>query len=114
MKKAAKGVTKSIETITDTATTCGNAIASMFSDLGQDDLANGLGTAMELFGQLGNAAAGRREGDLGRPGIDGIFQQFFGHTGRSFYNFTGRDQFGGMLVQHTNFRHGSHLPLFFI
>ena len=64
--------------------------------------------------QLGNAAAGRREGDLGRPGIDGIFQQFFGHTGRSFYNFTGRDQFGGMLVQHTNFRHGSHLPLFFI
>ena len=57
MKKAAKGVTKSIETITDTATTCGNAIASMFSDLGQDDLANGLGTAMELFGQLGNAAA---------------------------------------------------------
>lgn len=30
MKKAAKGVTKSIETITDTATTCGNAIASMF------------------------------------------------------------------------------------
>ncbi|WP_290229926.1 tape measure protein [Bacteroides acidifaciens] len=57
MKKAAKGVTKSIETITDTATTCGNAIASMFSDLRQDDLANGLGTAMELFGQLGNAAA---------------------------------------------------------
>lgn len=57
MKKAAKGVTKSIETITDTATTCGNAIASMFSDLGQDDLANGLGTAMELFGQLGNAAS---------------------------------------------------------
>lgn len=57
MKEAAKGVTKSIETITDTATTCGNAIASMFSDLGQDDLANGLGTAMELFGQLGNAAA---------------------------------------------------------
>ena len=64
--------------------------------------------------QLGNAAADRREGDLGRPGIDGIFQQFFGHTGRSFYNFTGRDQFGSMLVQHTNFRHGSHLPLFFI
>ena len=57
MKRAAKGITKSIETITDTATTCGNAIASMFSDLGQDDLANGLGTAMELFGQLGNAAA---------------------------------------------------------
>lgn len=57
MKKASKGVTKSIETITDTATTCGNAIASMFSDLGQDDLENGLGTAMELFGQLGNAAA---------------------------------------------------------
>lgn len=57
MEGAAKGVTKSIETITDTATTCGNAIASMFSDLGQDDLANGLGTAMELFGQLGNAAA---------------------------------------------------------
>lgn len=57
MKKASKGVTKSIETITDTATTCGNAIASMFSDLGEDDLASGIGTAMELFGQLGNAAA---------------------------------------------------------
>ena len=50
MKKAAKGVTKSIETITDTATTCGNAIASMFSDLGQDDLANGLGFCQLLFG----------------------------------------------------------------
>ena len=64
--------------------------------------------------QLRNAAARGRKGDLGRPGINGIFQKLLGHTGRAFYDFTGRDQFGGMLVQHTNFRHGSHLPLFFV
>ncbi len=57
MKKAAKGVTKSIETITSVATDCGNSIASMFSDLGDDELASSLGTAMDLMGQLGNAAA---------------------------------------------------------
>lgn len=57
MKKAAKGVTKSIETITSVATDCGNSIASMFSDLGDEELASGLGTAMDLMGQLGNAAA---------------------------------------------------------
>lgn len=57
MKKAAKGVTKSIETITSVATDCGNSIASMFSDLGDEELASSLGTAMDLMGQLGNAAA---------------------------------------------------------
>lgn len=56
-KKAAKGVTKSIETITSVATDCGNSIASMFSDLGDEELASSLGTAMDLMGQLGNAAA---------------------------------------------------------
>ena len=64
--------------------------------------------------QLRNAAARGRKGDLGRPGINGIFQKLLSHTGRAFYDFTGCDQFGGMLVQHTNFRHGSHLPLFFV
>lgn len=57
MKKAGKGVTKSIEAITSVATECGNAVASMFENLGEDELASGLGTAMELMGQLGNAAA---------------------------------------------------------
>ena len=57
MKKAAKGVTKSIETITNVATDCGNSIASMFSDLGDEELSASLGTAMDLMGQLGNAAA---------------------------------------------------------
>lgn len=57
MKKAGKGVTKSIEMITSVATDCGNSIASMFSDLGDEELASSLGTAMDLMGQLGNAAA---------------------------------------------------------
>lgn len=57
MKKAGKGVTESIVTITNVATECGNSIASMFSDLGDDNLASSLGTAMDLMGQLGNAAA---------------------------------------------------------
>nr|DAP58010.1 MAG TPA: tail tape measure protein [Caudoviricetes sp.] len=57
MKKAGKGVTKSIEAITSVATECGNAVASMFENLGEDELASGLGTAMELMGQLGNTAA---------------------------------------------------------
>lgn len=57
MKKAGKGVTKSIEMITSVATDCGNSIASMFSDLGDEELASSLGTAMDLMGQLGNVAA---------------------------------------------------------
>lgn len=57
MKKAGKGVTKSIEAITSVATECGNAVASMFENLGEDELASELGTAMELMGQLGNTAA---------------------------------------------------------
>lgn len=57
MKKAGKGVTKSIEMITSVATDCGNSIASMFSDLGDEELASSLGTVMDLMGQLGNAAA---------------------------------------------------------
>lgn len=57
MKKAGKGVTKSIEMITSVATDCGNSIASMFSDLGDEELASSLGTAMDLMGQLGNTAA---------------------------------------------------------
>lgn len=57
MKKAGNGVTKSIEMITSVATDCGNSIASMFSDLGDEELASSLGTAMDLMGQLGNAAA---------------------------------------------------------
>lgn len=57
VRAATKGIADSISTITDAATSCGQSVASMFADLGQDDLAEGLGTAMELMGQLGNAAA---------------------------------------------------------
>ncbi len=57
MKKSAKGVTESIEEVTDMATQCGQSLANMFDALGMEDVAEGLGTAIELTGQLGNAAA---------------------------------------------------------
>jgi tape measure domain-containing protein len=57
VKTAAKGVTKSIQEVTGIATECGNSLASMFDALGNEDLASGLGTAMDLMGELGNAAA---------------------------------------------------------
>lgn len=56
VKKAAKGVTQSINAVTEIANECGNAIAGMFSDLGEDELAEALGTGVELMGELGNAA----------------------------------------------------------
>lgn len=56
-KEAAKGITNSIEEITSVATECGTSIADMFDALGNDSMAEGLGTAVELMGQLGNAGA---------------------------------------------------------
>lgn len=58
VKKASAGVFKSIGVVTDAATECGNSLASMFDALGMGDAAEGLGTAIELMGQLGNAAQG--------------------------------------------------------
>lgn len=57
VRAATKGIADSISTITDAATSCGQSVASMFANLGQDDLAEGIGTAMELMEQLGNTAA---------------------------------------------------------
>lgn len=57
MKKAAKGVTDSIKKVTDLASDCGDSLAGMFDALGMDSVASGLGTATQLMGQLGNAAA---------------------------------------------------------
>lgn len=57
MKKAAKGVTDSIKKVTDIASDCGDSLAGMFDALGMDGVASGLGTATQLMGQLGNAAA---------------------------------------------------------
>lgn len=57
MKRAAKGMTDAIESVTETASDCGNTIANMFSELGEDELASGLSTAISLMDQLGNAAS---------------------------------------------------------
>jgi hypothetical protein len=57
MRESAKGVTESVEAITSAATECGSSLASMFESFGADGLAEGLGTATELLGQLGNTAA---------------------------------------------------------
>ncbi len=57
VKTASIGITKSIQEVTGIATECGNSLASMFDALGNEDLASGLGTAMDLMGELGNAAA---------------------------------------------------------
>ena len=57
MRESAKGVTESVEAITSAATECGSSLASMFESFGADGLAEGLGAATELLGQLGNTAA---------------------------------------------------------
>lgn len=57
IKKASKRITQSIEQVTSMATECGQSLADMFDALGMEDAAEGLGTAIELVGQLGNAAS---------------------------------------------------------
>lgn len=54
---AANGITESVEKVTDITTDCASSLQSMFDALGMDGVADGLGTAIELMGQLGNAAA---------------------------------------------------------
>lgn len=56
VKKAAANITKSITKVTDIATSTASSLQSMFDALGMDDVADGIGTAIELMGQLGNAA----------------------------------------------------------
>lgn len=57
VKAAANGITESVEKVTDITTNCAQSLQSMFDALGMDGVADGLGTAIELMGQLGNAAA---------------------------------------------------------
>lgn len=57
VKAAANGITQSVEKVTDITTDCASSLQSMFDALGMDGVADGLGTAIELMGQLGNAAA---------------------------------------------------------
>lgn len=57
VKSAANGITDSIQKVTSISTECATSLQSMFDALGMDGVADGLGTAIELMGQLGNAAA---------------------------------------------------------
>lgn len=57
VKAAANGITQSVEKVTDITTECASSLQSMFDALGMDGVADGLGTAIELMGQLGNVAA---------------------------------------------------------
>ncbi len=57
VKAAANGITESVEKVTDITTDCATSLQSMFDALGMDGVAEGLGTAIDLMGQLGNAAA---------------------------------------------------------
>lgn len=57
VKAAANGITQSVEKVTDITTECASSLQSMFDALGMDGVADGIGTAIELMGELGNAAA---------------------------------------------------------
>lgn len=75
VRKAAKGITDTVEELTQTATECGNAVASIFDSLGNEDIAESLGTAVNMMGALGDAAAsfGRMmSGDDILGGISGM------------------------------------------
>lgn len=56
-KSAAQGITNSIQKVTSISSECASSLQSMFDALGMSGVADGLGTAIELMGQLGNAAA---------------------------------------------------------
>jgi hypothetical protein len=57
VKSAAQGITNSIQKVTSISTDCASSLQSMFDALGMDGVVDGLGTAIDLMGQLGNAAA---------------------------------------------------------
>lgn len=56
-KSAAQGITNSIQKVTSISSDCASSLQSMFDALRMSGVADGLGTAIELMGQLGNAAA---------------------------------------------------------
>ncbi len=56
VKSATQGITKSIATVTDAASNCAKSLQGMFDALGMGGVADALGTAVDLVGQLGNAA----------------------------------------------------------
>lgn len=56
VKSATQGITKSIATVMDAASNCAKSLQGMFDALGMGGVADALGTATELMGQLGNAA----------------------------------------------------------
>lgn len=56
VKSATQGITKSIATVTDAASNCAKSLQGMFDALGMGGVADALGTAVDLMGQLGNAA----------------------------------------------------------
>lgn len=56
VKSATQGITKSIATVTDAAANCAQSLQGMFDALGMGGVADALGTAVDLVGQLGNAA----------------------------------------------------------
>lgn len=56
VKSAANGITQSVEKVTDITTDCASSLQSMFDALGMDGVSDGIGTAIELMGELGNAA----------------------------------------------------------
>lgn len=58
VKSATQGITKSIATVTDAASNCAKSLQGMFDALGMGGVADALGTAVDLLGQLGNAATG--------------------------------------------------------
>ncbi len=57
VKQAANGITSAVEKVTDITTDCASSLQSMFDALGMDGVSDGIGTAIELMGELGNAAA---------------------------------------------------------
>lgn len=56
VKSATQGITKSIATVMDAASNCAKSLQGMFDALGMGGVADALGTAVDLVGQLGNAA----------------------------------------------------------
>ena len=73
-KSAAQGITNSIQKVTSISSDCASSLQSMFDALGMSGVADGLGTAIELMGQLGNAAAsvGKLMSDEVLSGITGM------------------------------------------
>ncbi|MBD5229654.1 MAG: tape measure protein [Bacteroidales bacterium] len=56
VRRSATGITNSIHKINEVAQSCGQSLQSMFDALGMDGVADGIGTAISLVGDLGNAA----------------------------------------------------------